>query len=175
MKKGPVKKILRWLLAAWTLLAMSGPSWTYVHSHAGGDVSHRHDESSLTISHQPSPSTLHDDHHDAVGATAADIHRHGRLTLLGGMTHDPVPSGPSHSHEGAPTRWETIVTVSAAQGGRTLSKVLTVDSFSPLSLPAVAGGSFGESKQPLPFAAGVAPTSPLCDRARHERSGVLLA
>jgi hypothetical protein len=174
MKNVSVENALRWMLAAWMLLATSVTSSTFVHGHSDGNFSHQHDKSDCTFSRSFAPTAFHDSHNSDVSLSAVDIHRHGYLMLLGAIAHQPVSGEPSGSHEKSPSHCEMIA-VSAAQGVRTLSKNLTVDHSGVACLTVVSIGCICESKQHETLCAGVAPASPLCDRARHERSGVQLA
>ena len=106
--------------------------------------------------------------------SAVDFHRHGCLVLLGAVTYQPMSGESTNSHEKSPIGWETIA-ISAAQGVRTLSKGLAVDHSGLVALTILSISCICESKQCETRCAGVAPASLLCDRARHERSGVQLA
>jgi hypothetical protein len=173
MKNTLVENALRWMLAAWMLLATSVTYSAFVHGHSGGDLSHQHDKSDCTLSHSSAPAAFLGGYDNDVGLSAVDAHRHGCLMLLGAITYHPMPGEPSGSHEKSPSGWETIA-VSAAQGVRTLSKGLAVDHSGPASLAVSSISCICESKQRETLYADVAPASPLCDRARHERSGVQL-
>jgi len=175
MKNTSVKNAFRWMLAAWMLLATSVTSSTFVHGHSGGNLSHQHESSNCTFSHSWVPATFHDSHDSDVRLSAVDVHRHGCLVLLGAITYQPVSGEPSGSHEKAPGGWETIVAVSAAQSVRTLPKSLAVDQAGLASFAGASIGCICESKQHETLCASAVPASPLCDRARHERSGVQLA
>jgi hypothetical protein len=175
MRNASVENALRWMLAAWMLLATSVTSSTYVHGHSGGKTAHQHDGADCTLSRSFVPTTFHDGHDGDVSLSAMDVHRHGCLVLLGAITYQPMSGEPSDPHQKSPCDWDTIVAVSAAQGVRTLSKSLAVD-HSGLAAPTVlAIGCVCEAKQTVFSCADIAPVSLLCDRARHERSGVLLA
>jgi hypothetical protein len=171
MKNVSVKNGVRWVLAAWMLLATSVTSSTYVHGHSGGNLSHQHDQSDCTLSYPVSPATFYDVHDSVAILSADDIHRHGCLTLLGAITYQPAPDKPCCSHEKS---LDTIVAVSTGQSVRTLSKGLAVDHSGLASLAVLSISCICESKQHETLCAGLAPASPLCDRARHERSGVQL-
>ncbi len=156
------------------LLATSVTSSTFVHGHSGGNLSHQHDPSNCSLSHSIVPATFHDGHDGDVSLSAVDVHRHGCLVLLGAITYQPMPSEPSGSHEKSPNGWETIVAVSAVQSVRGLSKSITVApcwsaSFDDLSVDCICS-----AKQCGILSPGVVLAFPLCDRARHERSGVQL-
>lgn len=174
MKNTSVKNAFRWMLAAWMLLATSVTSSTFVHGHNGGNLFHQHDSSDCTLSHSSVPAVFHDGHDNDVSLSAVDVHRHGCFTLLGAIAYQPTPGEPSGSQEKSPSRWETIAAISAVQSVRTASKSLAVDhcwlaSFADLSVDCICS-----SKQREVLPSGVVLASPLCDRARHERSGVQL-
>lgn len=175
MKNVSVENAFRWMLAAWMLLATSVTSSTYVHSHSGGGLSHQHEKPDCTLSHPLMLAAFHDDHDSDMSLSAVDVHRHGCLVLLGAVTYQPVPDEPSGSHEKSPSGWETIVAVSAAQGVRAFSKVVAIDHSGLATFAGAPVGCICESKQHETCCAGIAPASLLCDRARHERSGVQLA
>jgi hypothetical protein len=157
------------------LLATSVTSSTYVHGHSGGNLSHQHDGHDWALSYSTVPTAFHEGHDSHMLLSAADVHRHGCVVLLGAIAYQPVSDKSSSSHEKLPCSWETLAVVSAAHNVRTLSKSLAVDHFGLVSIADVAIGFVCESKQPASLCAGAALASPLCDRARHERSGVLLA
>lgn len=174
MKNGSVENALRWMLAVWMLLATSVTPSTYVHGHRGGSVSHQHDGPDYALSHAQS-AAFHDGHDAEARLTAVDVHRHGCLALLGGIAYQPLPGGPAGSHGVPAGSWETMVAISAAHSIRSTSKSLVVDHDGLVAAVGVSMGCVCESKQPASLDTGIAPASPLCDRARHERSGVLLA
>jgi hypothetical protein len=175
MKDVSVENALRWMLAAWMLLATSVTSSTCVHGHSGGNLSHQHDDSGCALSQPLVLAPCHDAHDSDTTLSPVDVHRHGCLVLLGAITYQPVSGEPSRSHEKAPGGWETIVAVPAAQSVRTLSKNLATNHSVPASLAVLSVGCVCEAKQIDSSCTGIALASPLCDRARHERSGVLLA
>ena len=175
MKSRSVENPIRWMLAAWMLAATSITSSTFVHGHSDGSLSHQHDSRDYAPSHSLAPTAFHDDHESNLSLSAADVHRHGSFGLLGTITYHPIPGERSGSHEKSSNGLETIVTVSSAQGARALSKGLAVD-HSGLAVGAIIlTNRVSESQQHETLCACVAPASPLCDRARHERSGVQLA
>jgi hypothetical protein len=173
MKNVLVDNVFRWLLAAWMLLATSVTFSAFVHGHSGGDLSHQHDTSDCTPSHSTVPAAFYDGHDNDLGLSAADVHRHRCLILLA-ITYQPMPGEPSGSHEESPSGGETTLAVSTAQGVRTVSRGVAVD-HCWLSSPADPSvDRIGPGKQREILSAGVSLASPLCDRARHERSGVQL-
>jgi len=175
MKNVSVEHALRWMLAAWMLLATSVTSSTYVHGHSGGNLSHQHDSHDSIPSHSSVPVTLYVGHDSHMSLPAVEVHRHGCLALLGAVTYQPVSDESSDSHDKSPCSWKTLAVVSAANSVRALSKSLAVGHYGLVSIADVAIGFVCESKQPASRCTGTALASPLCDRARHERSGVLLA
>ncbi|MHB1033457.1 MAG: hypothetical protein ACYC0Y_02325 [Pirellulales bacterium] len=174
MKNVSVENGVRWMLAALMLLATSVTSATYVHGHSGGNLAHQHDKSDRTIAYSFAPTAFNNGRDGDLSLSAVDVHHHGLLMLLGTITYQPTPGESCCSHEKSPRGPEMIVAVSAAQGVRTLSKSLAVDHSGPTSLAILSISCIRESKQHETLCAGVAPASPLCDRARHERSGVQL-
>jgi hypothetical protein len=175
MKNVSVENALRWMLAAWMLLATSITSSTYVHGHNGGNFAHQHDRFDYAISYPSVPAAFQDGHDNDLSLSTVDVHGHRCLGLLGTITCLPMPGEPTDSHGKSPIDWETIVAVSATQGARTLVKNLAVDHSGLASLAVFSISCICESKQHETLCAGLAPASPLCDRARHERSGVQLA
>jgi hypothetical protein len=170
-----VKNAFRWMLAAWMLLVTSIASSTYVHSHRGGNVAHDHDKFDRLTSCSSVPAAFHKDHDGNVVLSAVDVHHHGFLTLLGVATYWPSSDQPAVPHEKVPCigcAW--MATVSAAQTIRIASKESRIDQPWPILTSFVIDG-FCESRWRITSCAGAAPTSLLCDRARHERSGVQLA
>jgi hypothetical protein len=166
------------MLSAWMLLATSVAPSTFVHGHGGGDLSHQHDHGDCALSHSRAPTAHHDGHDDRggdVSVSAADVHRHGYFVLLGAVTYAPMSSTPTGSHENAASGWETFVAVPAVQGICAPSRNSAIDPSGPAALVVVSIDCLRESEQRGIPRAGIAPASPLCDRARHERSGVQLA
>jgi hypothetical protein len=166
---------IRWTLATWMLLATPITSSTYVHSHNGGCATHRHDGCECASSNSSSPTAHHDDCAASANLFARDTHRHGCLVWFGTITSHSTPDNSSGPHGKNPCDWETIVAVSAAQTIRAPSKNLLGSHFGLASQAVLATGCVCELKRLEPSCTGTAPVSPLCDRARHERSGVLLA
>jgi len=171
-----IENLIRWTLAAWMLAATSATSSTFVHGHSDGGRFHRHDSHDYARSQSLPSDAIHDDHDSNLSLSAADVHRHGCLGLLGVITCHSVPAEPSGSPEKSSSGMYTIVAVSLfSQTARTLSKGLATDHSLLAAVAVILTGCVGESKQHEAHCAGIAPASPLCDRARHERSGVQLA
>jgi hypothetical protein len=162
------------LLAAWMLVASTVMSSTYVHSHDEGSLAHNHDGHHSDLSTSTSI-VHHDSCEDDLILSAVDSHQHGCLVLLGTITYQSTPEKSSNSEEKHPFGWETIIAASAAQNVRFLARSLAPD-YSEMSSPAVLSiGCVCEIKLLGHSCNKTAPVIFLCDRARHERSGVLLA
>jgi hypothetical protein len=174
MKNSAVESGLRWTLAASMLLMMPLSSTTFVHQHSGGGAAHHHkltDHSSLPPT---SPLPFDDDgDRNGVGMSAVDVHHHGCLLFLGMVTYQSGPGNPSDSHRQAPRGLETAFVLSPS-GVQTFSKSLAADHLQLAASTAVSTGCVGESMRPVLSPGAFAPASLLCDRARHERSGVQL-
>jgi hypothetical protein len=175
MKNVYVKTVLHCMLAAWMLLATSITSSAYVHVHNGGSVSHGHDRCDSTTLHSSVATKSYDGHHHGLSLPAQDAHCHGCLVLLGAVTYQPLSDKSSASHDKLPMDWQMTPVVSAAQSTRGLSKNLAIDRAGLASTVIVSIDHVYETNHFESFRAGAVLFSPLCDRARHERSGVLLA
>jgi len=176
VRVGSGKDVVRWLLAAWMLLATSMSSVSFVHSHRGGHLTHRHGASDHAICGPLAPEGVGEDHDAGASLSAVNVHHHGFVTLLGGVTCLPRPSGPTAPQEKSPCNWCCwAATVWAVQVVRAGSDTRIADRFFSFSDPLIAAGAPADLRQQATLCAGAAPTAPLCDRARHERSGVLLA
>jgi hypothetical protein len=172
MKNTSVENALRCLLAALMLLATSATHSTYVHGHSGGNRSHEHDGPDCFTRSQL-PVTPYDGNATSVCLSADDIHRHQCFALFGSITYKSASGEQTDSHGKSTCCGTSVIAVSACHSVRGLSKNLTADHGGLISVANISSGCVCESKQPESFA-GIAPVSPLCDRARHERSGVLL-
>lgn len=174
MKILAVENALRWMLAAWMLLATTFPSSTLSHSHFEGDDHHEHGPSDC-ISVAFVPGADRGGHHGEMSLAGADHHRHRFLLLLETVEHLPMPSEPASSQEKSPCGWDTIIAVSAAPGIRGHSHGLAVDHSRVASLANRSADCICQSGQREIPSSSAALGSLLCDRARHERSGVQLA
>lgn len=160
MKNVLVEDAFRWMLAACMLLATSVASSTFVHRHTGGNVAHRHGTPNGALAH-----ALHDDHDEDAGLHAGSVHCHGRIGLLGAVTHHAMPEGPCGSHEKSPCDWQAVV-ASVAHGIRTLSKGLAIDHSVPASAAIISMDSVSALQADAVSSAGTAATSFLCDRSK---------
>jgi uncharacterized protein YcbX len=175
MRNTSVTNALRWMLAAWMLLATSVMS-SVIHGRSGGYLSYQHDKSDCTPWCSSVTAAFHGDHEDDASRFAVDVHRHVPLALLGTTKCLPSSDHPTVPHDRSQCSWCAWVdAVSVAQVVRISSKELTIDQFWPGCLTSALIDGFGESKQYATLCSGIAPSFPLCDRARHERSGVQLA
>jgi hypothetical protein len=178
MKKLAVENALRWVLAAWTLAASVFVAPTVAHGHPGGHRSHQHDPADCVADGQWesfTPKALQDGHEGETCLSAADFHRHGYFLLLGAVKYLPIPSEPVSPHSKSLCGWETILVVSSAQGSRASSNGVAGNHSELASLADLSVDCIWQAGQHEMHALGAAPCAPLCDRARHERSGVLLA
>jgi hypothetical protein len=173
--KAMVERTFRCVLAVWMLAASSVSSSTYVHTHGGGSVAHQHDGETCATSGHVASTDDHDGGAVAVSLSGVDEHSHGCLVWLGMATYHSTHNPSSGLHEQKACRLETIVSISAAQTARTSLRDFWGNSFGPVSQAALSTECPREWKQSDYSCAGSAPAYPLCDRARHERSGVLLA
>jgi hypothetical protein len=177
MKKHSVENALRCMLAAWMLLATASASSTFAHSHFDGDRPHGHEQFDCVpadLPQLPRPGDDQGGHRGSLSLSDADFHQHWYL-LLFGVEYQPVPSELGSSREKSPCGWETIIAVSTAQGKRASSIGVGVDYLQLTSLANRFVDCVCQPGQHEIPAIGDAPTAPLCDRARHERSGVQLA
>jgi hypothetical protein len=135
------------LLKVWLVVGvlLTGvPAWQ--HAHAAGDQPHSH----------------HGDHahgHDGMGAS----HSHLHFWLFGMNFTMPVESGDSDSQDGESTFLVSAATVLEA------AQPLGLACFSE---PTCAFGT--QATTEASFRSITASAAPLCDTARHERSGVLI-
>jgi hypothetical protein len=165
-----------WMLAAWSLLAPAFVSPTLAHSHFAGDRPHGHTRPDCISVDPRQPSESGDNRigHGRLSLSEADLHWHRYLLWLGAVEYLPGSTEPGSPEPKSPSPcdWETTIAVSAAQGIRASSTGLAVDHVQLASRFAECVYPSGRHEI---SAVGVAPSVPLCDRARHERSGVQLA
>src|SRR3972149_4456834 len=172
-----VDKTLRCMLAAWTLLATMIASSTYEHRHVDGDRPHQHDKfdcvhNKLSNSTQPE---FGQTYKRGSCLSTTDFHQHECLLLLGAIDYLPMSSEPASQDGKSPCSWETIIAVSVARGiradlNRVATDYLVLESFADISMGCICQ----PEQQELPSTC-ISSSSPLCDRARPERSGVHLA
>lgn len=176
MAKGIPRALVNWLMAA-TVLAWSLSPPAVEHAHEGGaDLTHQHDCAAATDGAHGSYHA-----HDAEPRSLAVVSEvpfgdasHLHFQWLGFRLTLPGDDAPTKKGEDRNSSKLLFVQASRTllpqfQLGTRLDKSLT-----PLCLDAVAtdiAAICPAVSCPLPLVT----THPLCDRARHERSGVLLA
>ena len=178
MNKLAIENALRWVLAAWTLMVSVFAPSTVVHRHSGGNIPHQHyqsdrapDASSYSLAPRPFP----EGYEGWTCPLPADLHKHPGLFLLGAVKHLPATSQPVNSNDESSGGWETYSTILSARGLRTGSANAAADDFDLVPVADLCAGYICSNEQREVPAFSVAPCSQLCDRARHERSGVQLA
>jgi hypothetical protein len=169
---------LRGLMAAWLLAVTAFPSSVIAHSHSGGERLHHHGENGCDVGRFATPLRLDspDDLRDREACLAADdFHRHGYFGVLGVAKYLPSSGEPCGSECDSPCYWEVALGNAASPcvptgangawvghwGLAGAADDLPADGICPIAHDGTSACSLA--------------TSPLCDRARHERSGVQLA
>lgn len=178
MKKLADENALRWVLAAWTLGVSVFASSTVMHRHSGGDNPHRHchsDDAPDAWSYSFVPVDLSKGYEGGTYPLAADLHKHAGLLLPGAVKYLPLPSEPVSPSGRSPGGWETITTILSARGLRAGSASAVADDFELVPVADFSVGCVCSTEHREVPASSVSPGSLLCDRARHERSGVQLA
>ena len=175
MKRLAVENAMRWTLAACTLCASVFASSAVLHSHPGGKSPHQHEQADPVLnalSHSIAPKALAGGCEGGTYLSDADLHQHGYLLLLGAVKYLPISGSP---HGKSPCGWETlIIAVSTAPGLRACSNGAVAGHFELVALADLSGCICLSGQREIP-SSSAAPGSLLCDRARHERSGVQLA
>jgi hypothetical protein len=176
MKNASVKNAFRSLLAAWTLLALSMSSATFVHCHSGGCLSHGQNAAHDSLAGSVAPVNLHDDHEGTASLSVANVHHHGFVTLLGTLTCLPASGGSTVPHDESPCNWCCwIATASTAEIVRPASESRVRDPSGPPLGPLVLTIRADSPSWHETLRVDLPRATLLCDRARHERSGVQLA
>lgn len=171
-----IVNVFRCLLAAWMLLATSITSSIYAHSHDCGYVAHQH----VGCDHRTHDSNfLHDEHGGYSSVSAAKTHHHGFLFLPGIAACLPSSEHERTSLPGdkSPCSWCVWVGVVSTAKCADISPQKELKIVRPAA--DYSSTALREclciSKQQTSYCTGAVFVLPLCDRARHERSGVLLA
>ena len=148
------------------------------HAHAGGnDSTHRHGDCHEAAHHDSHDHDLDDDHHDHAtlpdASLLADSVVHLHWQFLGIDFSMPAPEQPIDGNDDHGTIPPAIVRVAneivlAAQAGPSSSRVF------PAVICALSADVVRDV-QPVPRPPNLVTSIPLCDSARFERSGVLLA
>lgn len=183
MRNGFQKKSMGLMLSA-LVLAWGVVPPGFEHAHAGGgDSNHRHDVRH-NVKHQDGHHHDHDAHHHdsdlAHHVHPADIDvmvfeedvRHIHWQLLGVEFSLPLPTTPAEGEreENVPPMVVRAMNevVSPTQTGPPIDRVLLVGNCAP-------GADVVCNLEPIPRSRNFVTSIPLCDSARLERSGVLLA
>jgi hypothetical protein len=164
------------LLLTALLLANGISAHGFDHAHAGGDESHSHaDDAVVRHGHSSQECPRHNDHpenhpHKCESYLTAASVSHVHLTLLGFDFSFP-DSDNSNGGDDA-SRTSTFLRLSNDCTVKLLARSLNIDLLRTLSLKASAGDVVAIHS--ATSAAPQVPSAPLCDRARFERSDVLL-
>ncbi|OJW07468.1 MAG: hypothetical protein BGO49_26245 [Planctomycetales bacterium 71-10] len=161
-------KLLRTFVATFALLANFGPQDVYAHAHPMGDGGRHETHHDHAGSHTDGHS--HQSSHDArPGLTDALAHAHGWWFGLETTSRlGDQGSGQSGGRvEAAPASKAAGATLSVGLELRTTSVV----AYAPIAFTLGWGGPSPSRRRGRPRFGG---SPPLCDAARHARSGVLL-
>jgi hypothetical protein len=177
MRTASVGHIERWLLASWMLVAATLPPVAVTHAHANGRGTHRHAKTTYSHVHrhpaaeERTPGTSDLVRFRGMSLDAADVHGHIFLGWVGSIACSPVTNPKDSDQQPA-----------SDDGGLALVAAPMVR---PTTVGASAWGLVPQVNSEVAFVrlahddAGrepwATPSPPLCDRARHERSGVQLA
>ena len=164
----------------WTLWASALASPAIVHSHSGGESPHRHgraENSHHALLHSGASGGFVGSGEAETFIAPAEAHQHGRLLFFGSIRYRPMPNAPADRHGDSLCGCETILTAISPDPGVRVSLSGALGSpFERMSLVDPSMGCVDSAEWGAAACAGAAVPSPLlCDRARHERSGVLLA
>ena len=171
----PYSKAVCWVLSV-VMFAGSGTPSGFRHSHSGGNESHEHGNAGAAVAFQPSEHSHHDHRHsdstDRFLLSAADDSSHVHTSWLGLDFHWPASENPT-THEGDDGLPSSIILIFAGQSYMPRLAGLPPPgcSVAYAALPTDAAIVPDELTESSP--AQVA-SPPLCDNARHERSGVQL-
>jgi hypothetical protein len=176
MRTASVGNIERWLLASWMLTGALLPPVSITHAHENGGQHHRHDSAThsqiaATASHRTFETPGHADR-ECDSAASADVHQHVFLGWLGSVRCSPIPN-PSDKPPPLPADGFSLPLVAACPSCP--ASAFSSPSWLSTSPPNSEKPIVQPPTQILGRGPSVAPTSALCDRARHERSGVQLA
>ena len=171
------RKVLSVVLSALMLVWGTVPPGVQ-HAHAGGSAAnHRHDNCHEVAQHGSHDHDLDDEHHEH--ATLPDVSRlagyvlHLHWRLLGVEFSLPVPEAPVDGNGNEGTVPPAVVRmmneiVPARQASPSFGRVLLTAICAP-STDVVS------NLEPIPRPPNLVTSMPLCDSARLQRSGVLLA
>jgi hypothetical protein len=175
MKKLRIENAVRLLLAAWMLLSAPAMPSTSVHAHHGGNVSHHHYHPEGQLPSAYLPTGLHD---AESCIEPSETHTHFSFMLWGAKFELPI-GNPSSATDPNPREFcgnDAIAVLVLPAHTQNLTKIPSIDSWGPPCLAPIWGSVACEANQPDWRCSGDLPQGALlCDRARHERTGVLLA
>jgi len=177
MRNRSWRKVLSLLLAALVLAWGTVPPGVQ-HAHGGGsDGNHRHDGCHEVAHHGAHDYDFDDEHHEhgtlAEVSLLADYVLHLHWQFLGVEFSLPVPEEPADGNDDEGTVPPAVV--------RLVNEIVLATqarpSFGRVLLAAVCAPSTDvvRSLEPIPLPPNLVTSIPLCDSARLERSGVLLA
>lgn len=148
------------------------------HAHAGGgDATHRHDNCNEVAHHRSHEHDFDDEHHEHASlpevVPLADYILHLHWRFLGVDFSMPVPEKPADGNDDEGTVPPAVVRVvneivPATQASPSFGRVL-------LAAVCMPSSDVVRSLEPIPRSPNLVTSMPLCDSARLERSGVLLA
>jgi hypothetical protein len=170
MRNVMVENAVRWMLAASMLLSASVMSSTYVHAHGGGDLLHQHGGAGDVHSCEFDLAASHD---VETCLESGGTHSHLFFMLWGAKICVPAAERPAGAGARAelPCGQDTAVCFTSSASVLAVTRLASIDQTSSTFCLDTAGGSL-EPKRAVSFCAGLPQVSLLCDRARHERSGV---
>lgn len=178
MKNLAVENALRWVLAAWTLGVSVFAPTTVVHRHFGGQSPHEHscfDPAPEATLYSCEPVDLCKGLEFTAFSLPTDLHKHPGFLLLGTVKHVPMP-GESNGPDGkSPGGWETISTALSSRCLRVSATSSWADDFELAPVADFCAGCASIREHHEVSTSSDVRCSQLCDRARHERSGVQLA
>ena len=176
LRKKTVNLLLSALVLAW---GIAPPGMQHAHS-GGNDNTHRHDTHQQDAHRndacrETAAHTSHDHERETVWdfSLPADFVLHLHWQLLGVEFSIPAPEEPADNDDDRNTIPAAVVrvmneVVPTAQAGPSFGRVLSADT-------CISSADLVSSLQPVPRWANQITSLPLCDSARFERSGVLLA
>ena len=178
MKNLAVESALRWVLAAWTLAVSVFAPTTVVHRHSGGQDPHEHnyfDPAPETTLYSFEPMDHREGLEFATSSWPTDLHKHPGFLLIGTVKHVPLPGESNGTNGKSLGGWETISIALSSRCLRASAASSWADDFelAPVA-DFCAGCACLREHQEVSTSSDVR-CSQLCDRARHERSGVQLA
>jgi len=177
MRNRSRRKVLNLLLSALVLAWGMVPPGVQ-HAHAGGNnTTHRHDDCHEVAHHGSHSHDSDDEHHEHATvpdvSLLADYVLHLHWQFLGMEFSMPAPEEPADNGDDQGTVPPAIVRAMNEEGlttqaGPSFGRVL-------LAVPCTPNADVVRNSEPVPRPPNLVTSIPLCDSARLERSGVLLA